>query len=530
MTSPAVSRSMPFASPPWGAIAVSTFGAIVGATMPLAVILSMPDISGGLSVGADEASWIVTVYNVGVLVGLPAAVALGFMIGRGRAMQLCGLGFALASLAAGVGDSLPWITAWRFAQGFFGGALPLLMMLIVLTSLPPHKGQLEGLALFAAATTVGVGLAAWIAATLIEIGGWRALFTSQALAGAIYVALASLVLRGERGNRELVKTFDWPGFVLLSVGVGLIVVFLSEGERRFWFERWWLTASLVCGLVALAFAIHGMKGAKRPLLVLEIFRKPTFSWAIVLQIVFRFGTLVALFIAPQHLARLQAFRTEQLATVMLTIAWATLLTLPIAYWLTRKSDPRIALSVGLATIALGAAMCAQITADWAGTELIAPLALVGIGQALFSVATMRYAVYGATLHDGPSRGIVFNVARTFGLVGGLALASHTIVEREKFHSSILTEAITSLEPATAERLALSARALGPWLSDAAAAQRGALAGLAQGATKQAFTLAFQDTFVVVGIALAVAALLVWVLPALPPANAASISKPPESNQ
>ena len=228
--SSATSRQMFAASPPWGAIAVSTFGALVAATMPLAVILSMPDVGGGLSASADEASWIVTLYNVGALVGLPAAVGVVAVVGRGWTMRIFGIGFALTSLAIGVGYSLPWVFVSRFAEGFFGGALPLLMMLIALTSLPPGKGQLEGMTLFAISTTVGVGIAAWAADALITIGGWRALFTSQAIAGVIYVVLAFFVLRGERGNRDLLKTFDWSGFVLLSVGLALIVIFLPKAN------------------------------------------------------------------------------------------------------------------------------------------------------------------------------------------------------------------------------------------------------------------------------------------------------------
>jgi DHA2 family multidrug resistance protein len=516
--SPSATRSTPAPSPPWGAIAVSTFGAIVGATMPLAVILSMPDIAGGLSASADEASWVTTLYNVGVLAGLPAAVGLAFILGRGRAMQICGLGFALTSLASGVGSSLPWIFLWRFAQGFFGGALPLLMMLIALTSLPPGRRQLQGLTLFAVSTTLGVGIAAWTADALIAVGGWRALFTSQAIAGAIYTLLSFLVLRGERGKREMLQTFDWSSFVMLSAGLGLIVVFLSEGERRFWLEKWWIAASLACGLIFIAFAIRSLREAKRPLLTLAIFSKPTFTWAIVLQVVYRFGTLFALFIAPQYLARLQGFRTEQLASVMLVMAAATLLATPLAYRMTAKADPRIALSVGLVTIAVAAAMCIRITTEWAANEFLLPFALAGVGQALFSVATMRYAVFEATLQDGPSRGIVFNVARTFGLVGGIALTSHAIVEREKFHSAMLSDAITTLEPATLERVAASTRALGVWVSDAASAQRGAFAGIAQSATKQAYALAFQDAFLIASVVLAGAALLVWALPALPREN------------
>jgi hypothetical protein len=366
------------------------------------------------------------------------------------------------------------------------------MMLIALTSLRPGKGQLEGMTLFAISTTIG-----------------------QAIAGAIYTVLSFFVLRGERGNRDLLKTFDWPGFVLLSVGLGLIVIFLSEGERRFWFDKWWIAASLVCGLLSIGFAIQGMRVAKRPLLTLAILRKPTFSGVLVLQVIFRFGTLLALFIAPQYLVRLQGFRTEQLGGIMLVMAAATLLSAPFAYWVTAKMDPRLALSAGLGAIALAAAMCLQITAEWASAEFILPLVLAGAGQALFSVATMRYAVFGANLQDGPSHGIVFNVARTFGLVGGIALTTHIVVERQKFHWTTLGEAMTSLEPATADRLATMARALGSWLPDTGGAQRGAFAGLAQSAAKQAYTLAYQDAFFITAIVLTVAAILVWALPALP---------------
>ncbi|HEY6644496.1 MFS transporter [Povalibacter sp.] len=515
---------------PFGAIAVSTFGAVVAATMPLAVILSMPDIAGGLSVSADEASWITTLYNVGTLAGIPAAVGVAGVTGRGRTMWIFGLGFALSSLAIGLGHSLPWVFLARFVEGFFGGALPLLMMLIVLTSLPPGRGQLEGLTLFAVATSIGAGIAAWVADALVAFGGWRALFTSQAVAGAIYTLLALFVLRSDRGNRALLKSFDWPSFLLLSIGLGLVLIFLAEGERRFWFEKWWIAATLVCGLLCIAFAVQSMRRAERPLLVLSIFRRPTLSWSLILQLAFRFGTLLAVFIAPQYLARIQGFRTEQLGSVMLVMAAATLLTTPMAYWLAARSDPRIALSVGLAAMALAAAMCVQITSEWASHEFIVPLLLAGVGQALFAVATMRYAVFGANFQDGPSHGIAFNIARTFGLVGGLALVTHAVVEREKFHSAMLAESITAFAPATAERLAAMTRALDPWLSDTSGTQRGAFAALAQGTARQAFTLAYQDAFFVTAIVLTVAAIFVWVLPALPRASTLLLLPPPGSSQ
>jgi hypothetical protein len=437
-------------------------------------------------------------------------------------MRIVGLGFAMASLVAGIAPSLEWMVMARFAQGFFGGSLPLLMMLLVLTSLRPGQGQLEGMTAFALVTTLGVGLSAGAATGLIALGGWRMLFLSQAAVGILYWFASRFVFQAERGKRELVQGFDWQGFAGFSIGAGLLLVVLAEGERRFWFEKWWIAACLACGTVCMVFALRHLLSTPRPFVQLDVFRKPTFSITIGLQLLFRFGTLLAVFIAPQFLGRLQAFRVEQLASAMLVMAIATIGVTPLAYAITRDHDPRIALSGGLALLALAAALCLQLAPDWAAAEFVVPLALAGAGQALFSTATMRYAVHGATPQDGPSRGIVFNVARTFALVGGLAVASHVVIEREKFHSAHLVESLTSIEPLTIERAQVLARTFGSMLSDGASAQRAASAGLAQLQTKPAFVLAFGDAFVITSIAMLAAAVLVWALPALPRAALSQI--------
>lgn len=63
-------------------------------------------------------------------------------------MLLAGLFYTLSSIAVAVSPSFEWSLVARFLHGFFGGMLPVLMMLLVMTSLFPGKEQREGMTLY----------------------------------------------------------------------------------------------------------------------------------------------------------------------------------------------------------------------------------------------------------------------------------------------------------------------------------------------------------------------------------------------
>jgi DHA2 family multidrug resistance protein len=508
--------------PPVAALAVASLGAVIGATFPISVILSLGDVAAGFSASADDAAWITTVYNVGQLLGQPVVVSAAFALGRGRAMVLTGAAFTLSCLAVALAPGLGWAIAARLIQGMFGGALPTLMMLLVMTSPMGPRAKVKGMAAFALAASVGVGLAAWAAAASLAAGGWRGLFWVQAGLGALYVLLALRVLRGERGDLDSLRRADWPSFLLLSTGLGLLAVFLGEGERRFWFETWWITAALVCGLAGVAFAARSLLTAHDPLLRLGVFAKPTFTWAIVLQVVYRFGLMLAVVVVPQYLGRLQGYRVEQLAGALLPLAAATTAVIPIAYWASVKLDARLPLSLGLGLFATAAWLGRDLAPDWAAPQFLGPMLLAGAGQALFGVATLRFATFDIARHEGPTLGVVFNFARIFGLVGGVALVSHLIVEREKFHSARAVGGLSVVDPLVAQRLVGQAAAFAAWGPDPGQNQAAALAGLARAASAQAFTLAYADAFTILAGLLLAGAVLVWALPRLPAVPAPSV--------
>lgn len=141
--------------------------------------------------------------------------------------------------------------------------------------------------------------------------------------------------------------------------------------------------------------------------------------------------------------------------------------------------------------------------------------IAGFGLGLFAVGVLRFAVFGVTMQDGPTVGAIFNVTRVVGIVVSLAILSHLVVEREKFHSAILAESIAATDPDTALRLASSTGTFVRFSADADGARSSAYAALGRAASGQAFTLAFADAFTISAFALAFSAVLVWALPSIP---------------
>ena len=255
--------------------------------------------------------------------------------------------------------------------------------------------------------------------------------------------------------------------------------------------------------------------APEDLHLLEVFRRPTFTWAILLSLFFRFGSLFAIFIVPQYLGRVQGFRPAEIGGVLIWMVPTTAAGLVAAYAFARRFDSRWLLTGGLGCFALASCLCANLGPDWAADQLKLAAAIAGTGLGLFAVSVLRFATFGVTIDDGPTVGAIFNVARVFGLVGGLAILSHLVFEREKFHSAILVDNLGLTDPNTAQRLAATAGRFAQFSADPAAAHAAAYAALGRAVSTQAFTLAFADAFAFSAVVLAFSAILVWALPRVP---------------
>jgi len=493
-----------------GVIAFATLGSTISSQL---VDLGIADVGGGFSISADDTSWIACIATMAEVAGIPIAATLVRAVSLRTVALWAGTVFALcafASLHAGGEDSL---LVLRAMQSFCTGILSVLLFVAVMATLPRGAARNLGLAVFAFASTAPAALNASVGGFMTERFGWAGLYYFDLAWSLVFVGLAWWLIRPTPHAMRF-RDIDWPGYILLSIGLAALILFLKQGDRFFWLENPIITGA---GLVAAIFIPVGILVfliRKHPLLDLSLLAKPTFGWAIFLATCYRFGLVMAAFVVPQALTRLQGFRIEQIADANIWMFWAECIAVPAAWLWASRGEARMPLSLGLALFAVGAFLSSRITPSWQAGDFRLSMIVIGFGQGLFLIPTVYYATRDVAPEQGTTAAALFNLSRVVGQTFGIAVVGSLITEREKFHSALLVESLSNSNLALVERLGNLAATFLREHADQSLAQLQAWQSLSTTFSRQAFVLAFADAFVIISAALAVSAVMVLMLPPL----------------
>jgi hypothetical protein len=224
--------------------------------------------------------------------------------------------------------------------------------------------------------------------------------------------------------------------------------------------------------------------------------------------------------------RLVGLNNDQLTTLFVVVLAATILGIAVSVAILDVKHLMAPQVIGLLTMALGAWIDSHATNLTRPEEMIASQAMLAFGGVLF-LGPLLLTLLGAVITN-PGNLITFSVLfgasqNLGGLLGSSLLGTWQVV-REKFHSSNLTEGLTALDPLVANRIQQGAAAYGGLLTDPAARTRQGVATLAQGATREANILAYNDMFLMIAALATLLALWIfgralWLTYVTPPAAA-----------
>jgi DHA2 family multidrug resistance protein len=259
--------------------------------------------------------------------------------------------------------------------------------------------------------------------------------------------------------------------------------------------------------VALCLFVWIELKSNHPLLNLRLILRRNFGFGLSANFLLGVALYGSVFILPFYLSRIQGYNSEQIGLVLAWTGLPQLALIPLVPRLMKRFDARLLIAVGFALFAGSNFILITMSADTAADQLLLPNVVRAIGQALVMTPLSAVATAGIEAANAGSASALFNMTRNLGGAIGIAGLQTFLTKREQFHSNVLGQSVSIFDEATRHRLdQLTHYFLGHGVSDPSIAWHKAVVAIANRVHQQAYTMAFADTFYLLGVAL-VAALL-----------------------
>jgi MFS transporter, DHA2 family, multidrug resistance protein len=510
-TTPMAPATPAISAKTWIAVIGATLGAFMAVLNIQIVNASLADIQGAIGAGIDDGGWISTSYLIAEIVVIPLSGWLAQVFSVRIYLLTNAALFLLLSVACAFAQDLPQMIALRAVQGFTGGVLIPLAFTLIITLLPKTK-QPVGLALFALSATFAPAIGPTIGGYLTENWGWQFIFYVNLVPGAVMIGMLYFSLEAKPMKLSLLREGDWPGIVTMAIGLAALQTVLEEGNKDDWFGSPFIVKLSIIAAVALTAFLWIELTARKPLLNLRLLFRRNFGFGILANFSLGIALYGSVFILPVYLSRIQGYNAEQIGMVLAWTALPQLLLIPLVPRLMQRFDPRLIIGIGFALFAASNFMNIYMTNDYATDQLFWPNIVRALGQALVMAPLSAVATSGIEAENAGSASGLFNMMRNLGGAVGIALLQTFLTKREQYHSNVLMQSVSLLEQATRTRIEqLTQYFVNHGVVDRAEAGHRAVVAVGHIVQKQAFILAFSDTFYLLGAALIVALMAALVL-------------------
>lgn len=494
----------------WAYGIVGLIVALTGSLGNALVTANLINLQGTLGAYAAEMQWLPTVYAMTFVSMNLVLVKFRQRFGLRSFTVTFLLLYAAIACAHLFVHTMAAAIAVRAAHGLAGAALSSMGLYYMIQAFPAAH-RLKAIVLGLGVTQLALPLARLFSARLLEYAEWRGLVLFEL--GLSLLALGCvLVLQLPKGDRE--KSFellDLFTFLLFAPGVGLLCMALTMGRVYWWLDARWIGVGLACSIGLILIALFIEHNRLRPLLNTRWLGTAKIVRLLLSILLIR----VVLAEATGAVSFLQALglHTDQMNVLFGWVLLGSIVGLVVSALTISPTNLRQSLMVALALMALGAWMDAGATSLTRPEELYLSQFLLAFSGTLFFGPTLMIG-FVAVLADTRniiSFTVMFSITQNMGGLLGSSVVGTWETVREKYHSSVLTEHLTLLDPQVLARVQGGGAVYARMLADPAAQTAQGLASLSAAATREAHVLAYNDVFFAIALvaALTLAGMLLF---------------------
>ncbi|WP_171112152.1 MULTISPECIES: MFS transporter [Streptomyces] len=440
---------------PWLTLITVAVGVMMVALDGTIVAIANPAIATDLKASLAEVQWITNAYFLALAVSLITAGKLGDRFGHRQTFLIGVVGFAAASGAIGLSDSIAAVIVFRVFQGLFGALLMPAALGLLRATFPAEKLNMAiGIwGMVIGASTAGGPI---LGGVLVEHVNWQSVFFINVPVGVLAVVLGLLILTDHRAENAP-RSFDILGIALLSGAMFCLVWALIKAPEWGWGDgrTWTFIAASVVGFVLFAL---WEKRVREPLIPLALFRSVPLSAGVVLMVLMAIAFMGGLFFVTFYLQNVHGMSPIDAGLHLLPLTGMMIVGSPLAGAMITKFGPRLPLALGMACTALAMYGMSTLETDTGSGIMSLWFALLGFGLAPVMVGATEVIVGNAPMELSGVAGGLQQAAMQIG--GSLGTAVLGAVMASKVDSDLPGNwAEAGLPPLTAEQEAQTAEAV-----------------------------------------------------------------------
>ena len=492
----------------WAFALVGVIVALTGGLGNALVVANLPYLQGSLGATTAEIAWLPAAYvmtNVSMNLVL---VKFRQQFGLRTFTELFLVLYALVTFAHLFVNDLNSAIAVRAAHGMVGAALSTLGLYYMIQAFP-QKWRLKALVLGLGTAQLAIPMARLVSEDLLQIAEWRGLYLFE-LGMALLSLGCVLLLKLPPGDRfKAFEKLDFLTFGLLSTGFALLCAVLSLGRIEWWLEEPWIGLASAASLVLICAGLAIEHNRSNPLLITRWLGSGT---------ILRLGLAVILFrvvLSEQSIGAVGFLQTlnmgsEQLHSLYMVMLLGSIAGLAVSAWTIHPQHLIKPLLISLAMIAVGAWMDSGSTNLTRQSNMYLSQFLLAFGGTVFLGPTLVLGISSviANPRNMVSFSVLFGITQNLGgLIGSAVFGTFQIV-REKFHSSVLVEHLTLINPQVQARLQSTSASYASAIADPSARTNQGIRSIAAMATREANILAYNDVFML--IALVAVLTMIWI--------------------
>lgn len=483
----------------WLFAMVGVLVAITGGLGNALVIANLQYLQGALGATTAEMAWLPAAYVMTNVCMNLLLVKFRQQFGLRAFTEVFLVLYALVTFGHLFVNDLNSAIAVRAAHGMVGAALSSLGLYYMIQAFPA-KWRLKSLVLGLGTAQLALPLARLFSEDLLQIAEWRGLYLFE-LGMALICLGCVFLLKLPPGDRF--KTFeklDFLTFAILATGVALLCAVLSLGRIDWWLEAPWIGVASACSLVLIMAGLAIEHNRANPMLMTRwlgsgVMIRLALAVILIRMVLSEQSTGAVGFMQMLNMSY------QQMHTLYVVMLAGAIAGLAVSALTINPAHLLMPLVISLALMATGSVMDSFSSNLTRPQNLYISQFLLGFGGTFFLGPTMVLGTKNvlANPRNLVSFSVMFGICQNLGGLIGAALLGTFQIVREKYHSSMIVEHLTLLDPRVAARVQSGGSAYGGIVADPELRNLMGIRSLATAATREANVMAYNDVFMLIAI-------------------------------